>query len=246
MNRPEDSKTRAFRTKLARELLAQMKEDFGNRHAFEIDKIIHHHISKLKMVQLTKIKTIQSSIEAKIKNKLNIRRRKFSFQKQRKRSINRKARDWIKKRGSAANRRESILGEERQAEEQGAEVWDPEAERGAESHERIDPGKYINYRTNEEIEEHLKMVGSQRDSLLNSMPKDDQSHMISNLSKLTQKNILNRVSQSKDLFTVERKNKGSTVSRETKVKKFGAKKKVFTSRYPFSLFNLINFEINFL
>ena len=64
-------------------------------------------------------------------------------------------------------------------------------------------------------------MSQRRESLVDTLTEDDQSNMISNLSKLTQKNILNRLSESKDLITVEKKNKGSFITRETRVRRVG-------------------------
>jgi hypothetical protein len=258
MNKGEDSKIRNFRSKLKRELLTQMKDSFGTHKTFEIEKIIHHHISKLKMVQLTKIKSIQSTIEAKIKNKLKLRKRRKSSIKnpiKTKRVTKRKLEDW--KKGPSQDGRVSGNGHpsleadsfgkhyiqnvqwespsltEKMRGDEERQTWvdthyhNGESEGYEDGHSQMRNSKNEFNRKSRKIE---RRRDEKKDSLLKTLPEDNQSNMISNLSKLTEKNILNQLSQSKELFTVERKNKGSTVTRETKIKKFGVEKKMFNSR----------------
>jgi hypothetical protein len=227
MIRSEDSKVKNFRTKLKRELLKQMKESYGNNHSFELEQIIHHQIKKLKMIELTKVKKIQSNIEAQIKNKLKLcKRRKFSLSKKRESKKQNKLDNWL---------RESSPGKIHQSV--------PKSNMNLYSNQgHEDYNEFINIQTPDETTDYIgsgsgEMKNSsrrhpptQKESFIDTLTEDDQSQMISNLSKLTKKNVINRLSQSKDVFSIERKKKAITVSRETRVKQFGADKKNKTNR----------------
>ena len=97
---------------------------------------------------------------------------------------------------------------------------------------------FVNIRTPEDTARYLesqspdiqKGSGPNGESLIETLTEDCQSNMISNLSKLTKKNVLNRLSQSKEICFEEKNKGGVRASRETRVRKFGENKRVRTSR----------------
>jgi hypothetical protein len=208
--------------RLKKELLHQMKESYGHNHSFELEQIIHHHIKKLKMIELTKVKKIQSNIEALIKNKLKLRkRRRFSLSKRRSSNKKKKMKNWLR---------------ESSPEKIHHSIPQPNTEQQYSNEMNVSYNEFINIQTPDETTEYMrsgnrgvedslgKNIKTQKASLIDTLTVNDQSQMISNLSKLTKKNVINRLSQSKDLFSLERNKKSVTVSRETRVKKFGADK----------------------
>ena len=207
---------------MKRELLSQMKRSFGNKKPFEIKKLVDRHIGKLKMMDLMKVKRIQSDLEAQIKTKLNLfKRRKFSLNKKKDFTYSKRKpkKNWLK--NQSQDQKPQSMPKHKQLKDSGEQVF------GDDQH-------FVNLRTPDGTASYVNSGSlgqpdhsdgrrkTQRESFMDTLTKVDQSQMISNLSKLTKKNVINRLSQSKDLFSMDRKNKDSTFSRETRVKRFGA------------------------